>query len=174
MYSAGLGRFLSQDPVSTVGPDVLTDNNPFGESLTRMRNLYGYAENDPVRWVDPSGLRVASSPPSTWEWICTKVGTGASATWRCCKWVGGAPIAFVCIVLDPTTCHAPEVSQLPPLGGPKRNCKLIGSGECNRTKGLKRCTYTCDGKPSEDIPIPCGPGNWDPACPGSDGKPVEL
>ncbi len=56
----------------------------------------------------------------------------------------------------------------------KRKCTLIGSGGCNKKKGLKRCTYSCDGGPAEEIPIPCGPGNWDPPCPGSDGTIVEV
>jgi len=55
----------------------------------------------------------------------------------------------------------------------KEKCKLIGSGGCNKKKGLKRCTYSC---PSGQVeaPIPCGPGNWDPSCPGWDGSEVEL
>lgn len=56
MYSPGLGRFLSQDPLPIVGPDILTDNNWFGERLTAMRNQYGYCSNSPVDKVDPSGL----------------------------------------------------------------------------------------------------------------------
>jgi RHS repeat-associated protein len=55
MYSPKLARFLSEDPL-TLNPTILNDNNWFGDALTRMRNLYGYCDNDPVNWTDPSGL----------------------------------------------------------------------------------------------------------------------
>ena len=55
----------------------------------------------------------------------------------------------------------------------KEKCKLIGSGGCNKKKGLKRCTYSCP-RGKVEGPIPCGPGNWDPPCPGWDGSEVEL
>jgi RHS repeat-associated protein len=41
-YDPGLGRFTSEDPIAFLGRDV---------------NLYGYVHNDPLRFVDPSGLR---------------------------------------------------------------------------------------------------------------------
>jgi len=58
MYSPQLGRFLSEDPLEA-NPTLLYDNNWFGDALTRMWNLYGYCDNNPVNWADPSGLRVS-------------------------------------------------------------------------------------------------------------------
>lgn len=55
MYSPQLGRFLSQDPLVR-DPIFLSDNNWFGSRLTMIRNLYGYADNNPVNRIDPSGL----------------------------------------------------------------------------------------------------------------------
>jgi RHS repeat-associated protein len=55
MYAPQLGRFASQDPLAA-DPTLLYDNNWFGDRLTLMRNLYGYTTNNPVNWVDPSGL----------------------------------------------------------------------------------------------------------------------
>lgn len=40
-YDAQDGRFVSRDPISFAGGDV---------------NLYGYVENNPINWLDPSGL----------------------------------------------------------------------------------------------------------------------
>jgi RHS repeat-associated protein len=57
MYSPQLGRFLSRDPLVAGQPDIFYDNNWFGDRLTAMRNLYGYADNNPVNYVDPSGLK---------------------------------------------------------------------------------------------------------------------
>jgi len=37
-----MGRFISEDPIGFLGRDA---------------NLYGYVHNDPLRFVDPSGLR---------------------------------------------------------------------------------------------------------------------
>ena len=54
-------------------------------------------------------------------------------------------------------------------------CKLIGSGFCNKkVPTLKRCTYSCDGKPAENAFIRCAPYETEgPACPGSDGTSIE-
>ncbi len=58
MLSPALGRFLSRDPLPEQGqPDVLYDNNEFGDWLTWMRNTYGYVENNPLNDIDPSGLK---------------------------------------------------------------------------------------------------------------------
>jgi RHS repeat-associated protein len=56
MYSPQLGRFLSRDPLVDGQPDIFYDNNWFGDALTQMQNLYGYADNNPVNVTDPSGM----------------------------------------------------------------------------------------------------------------------
>lgn len=57
MYAAELGRFITRDPLPQKGvPDVLYDNNEFGEWLTLMRNLYGYVDSNPIRYTDSYGL----------------------------------------------------------------------------------------------------------------------
>ena len=42
-YDAEIGRWLSKDPILFAGGDT---------------NLYGYVMQDPVNWVDPSGLKL--------------------------------------------------------------------------------------------------------------------
>src|SRR6185436_8559208 len=41
-YDPKIGRFISEDPIGFLGEDV---------------NLYGYVWNNPVNWLDPSGLK---------------------------------------------------------------------------------------------------------------------
>jgi len=77
MYQPVLSRFQSLDPVSPNGVDLLDDNNWFGDRLTRMRNLYGYADNNPVRFVDPGGterVEIDLNPPINEGKPCFKVG----------------------------------------------------------------------------------------------------
>ncbi len=71
MYQPTLGRFLSRDPLSENGVDVLTDTGFYSDRLAAMNanpwyyggnweHPYVYARNNPLRYTDPSGLRAAS------------------------------------------------------------------------------------------------------------------
>ncbi len=64
MYSPQLGRFLNPDPL-VANPTILYDNNWFGDRLTMMRNLYGYADNNPINRTDPSGLSSTGTLPES-------------------------------------------------------------------------------------------------------------
>ncbi len=57
MYSPSLGCFLSRDPLIEGQPEVLYDNNWFGDWLTAMKNQYAYRGNNPITRTDPSGLQ---------------------------------------------------------------------------------------------------------------------
>jgi len=59
-YDPTQGRFLTKDPIGFAGGDV---------------NLYAYVGNNPVNWVDPSGLLCVYSQ-STRNLTCTNDSTG--------------------------------------------------------------------------------------------------
>lgn len=50
-YLPSVGRYLEPDPIALHGGF----NGPFGP------NWYGYAESNPLKWVDPTGLKYACS-----------------------------------------------------------------------------------------------------------------
>ncbi|GEM_PF-2531202 len=50
-YSPSLQRFISEDPIEFEAGDV---------------NLYGYVENDPINFIDPSGLEKEGG---FWDWV---------------------------------------------------------------------------------------------------------
>ena len=52
-FSGAQGRFTSPDPVK-VTPDRLRDPQQF--------NLYAYARNNPLRYIDPSGQILQAKP----------------------------------------------------------------------------------------------------------------
>jgi hypothetical protein len=89
MYQPTLGRFLSRDPLSANGVDVLTDTGFYGDRLAAMRanpwyyggnseNAYIYVRSSPVNQVDPSGL---------WELRCRPLGAPANVSCQRHCWV---------------------------------------------------------------------------------------
>ena len=53
-YHPGLGRFISEDPIGFLGGDV---------------NLYAYVWNNPLRFLDPSGLQADNTAGQTGVWV---------------------------------------------------------------------------------------------------------
>jgi len=56
-YDPKLGRFLAKDPIRFNGGST---------------NLYEYVSNDPINWIDPTGLQKTDPPPNIpggpWQW----------------------------------------------------------------------------------------------------------
>lgn len=72
MYHAELGRFMTRDPLPQEGdPDLLYDNNGFGAWLDLMKNLYGYADSNPLNLVDPIGLKCCG--PDVTDWLVAQM-----------------------------------------------------------------------------------------------------
>jgi hypothetical protein len=103
MYQPTLARFLSRDPLSQNGVDVLTDTGLYSDRLAAMSgdpwyyggnwgNPYVYARNNPVRYTDPSGLEVTirCGPVTrygvTWGYHCAVV---VECNGKTCRYEGG-------------------------------------------------------------------------------------
>ncbi len=71
-YSPEIGRFITTDPIGFAGGN----------------NLYTYVSNNPINFVDPSGLQHTSSSPPTQEIKCAVSVLGCEAI---CMRFGGGP-----------------------------------------------------------------------------------
>lgn len=60
MYQPALSRFQSRDPLGADGVDLLYSMAGIRERFSRSDNLHGYCNNNPVNFVDPSGLFCAA------------------------------------------------------------------------------------------------------------------
>jgi len=179
MYSPALARFQSRDPLPLRGqPDVLYDNNGFGDWLSMMRNLYGYAGNNPLNRNDPSGLATGVDDVV----VVTATGTGgsviAAGALPGCALGLGAYYLVTKPLLEPwfTKLACKWVCKDAPPLPQKKKCKLAGSGFCNKKTWKKPCTYDCgpDGQLVVQINCPEKFKNPEgPPCPGADGSVVE-
>jgi len=81
-YDPHTGRWTAKDPIGFLGGDA---------------NLYGYVSNDPVNWIDPSGLQSGPYPPpppsvpgGPWVWKAnpqnSRGGTFADPSGRSASW----------------------------------------------------------------------------------------
>jgi hypothetical protein len=71
MYCSTTGTFLQRDPLSSSGIEVLYDDNYVTSrlmvslrdfpTLNERTNLYAYVANNPLKYVDPMGLKVVDT-----------------------------------------------------------------------------------------------------------------
>jgi RHS repeat-associated protein len=143
MYQPTLGRFLSRDPLSANGVDVLTDTGFHASRLAAMRgnpsyfsgtsfNAYAYAYNNPVNYSDPSGLKPA-------------VNCGQGNETNCVN----AAIALAQNALNNQAC----LKNLTQLLGNKANCTAAQLNDCI-SKVLNMMTVTCQDLTQAGSPKP--------------------
>jgi RHS repeat-associated protein len=160
-YDPEVGRFLSQDPIMADHP-------------------YVYVRNNPVRFIDPSGLYAICGDHETWGYICfdsTQVGLSPSDIWgNCYVWTPEGKLSlpgppdwcnsFYCYWFDwPPQGHVSRIE----LGddGPR-----YGLLTCNAAGGKTvTCYSTCAGGKIDccyywshafacGYTMTCGPEDW--------------
>ena len=129
MYQPTLGRFLSRDPLSENGVDVLTDTGFYSDRLAAMNadpwyyggnweNPYVYARNNPVNLVDPSGL---------WALHCRRLAGVVWATFQIHCWVECAGTTYS--LLNKNGTATPVIND--PADKGKGWIEAFGSGRCD-------------------------------------------
>ena len=99
-------------------------------------NRYAYVLNNPMRWLDPWGLRnVEGTPtptPAGWMWVCGPVRAGG-------------------VVKTPTwSSHLPATQSIGPTSWVQSSCSLrAGLSSVSPRKPLGRCwhSHDCAGQP---------------------------
>ena len=148
-YDAGLGRWLSRDPLGFVdGP-----------------NLYGYVRNDPISYFDPDGQSAAHVARWSVGNVYNAGATGVSAyrAWRAARQSAAAAAAAVAALEAARSRHQCEAA--PVIDCPGSTPPFVGeAGTTVRGKTQTR-TYGPDGYPTTDRDWPhadhAPPGNSD-------------
>jgi len=147
MYMPTLARFTARDPMPPAGQPVLLGRVPkmTRASMSAAMYPYEYVDNNPIRFVDPSGLQIEVPPvPEPPDFPGPGKDTGTKLN---CKMLLGINICLC----EPTT-KAKRLSPIPGLGAPAGpppqtgggehtwygwpSDNLIGTGGCNECIGV--------------------------------------
>jgi hypothetical protein len=186
MYQPTLGRFLSRDPLSETGVDVLTDTGFYSNRLAAMsadpwfyggnwQHPYVYARNSPVNLVDPSGL--------DWQWpwylgFCQSVCDAATKDPKLRgQSLGGVfclnGIKCVCLFKGPLGGGIDfEPGECPALDAcaRKHESQHFLDVDCPKTPGIQRPGFR---NPKEQIPRECVLRKQDIACITNAGSKID-
>ncbi len=128
-YDAETGRWTGKDPIRFEGGDT---------------NLFGYVENDPVNWIDPTGLvlffhlNAISREPMLHPVDAERVSNFLNAVQLGGTAVAAAP--FVAGTLGPAAVVGIRSCPVPSAENARRTCLALGLGAAI-------CTHGVEGKP---------------------------
>ncbi len=112
-YDAKVGRFITEDPIGLDGGDV---------------NFYSYVGNNPVNWIDPTGLLCVYSQ-STGSLTCTDDVLGYQYL-KCKGYAGRGFFGF----------NNPDAQNWPNVGPPPQGGYTVGSPNNRRGPFTRRLT----------------------------------
>jgi RHS repeat-associated protein len=149
-YNASTGRWINRDPIGEAGGT----------------NLYDYVENDPISFVDPSGLDGVTVPitplaPPNYVHTGLQIDTGGGGVWD----VNGmyAPIKGhktklrLKIFIDPGVLGKPKFGYFSPIPGPKAKAK-DGNDTCFAANALKNARALQNYSDNNVVPYTAWPG----------------
>ena len=120
------------------GPEVMYSHQYVAGRILQ-RNLYGYCDNNPINWMDPSGLKKLPAPPPPTTNPVPTPSPNPSLVGRlggfCTRWIVG-PITI--IFCDPTPCTIRKSTPGPAGAGTKLGKSVLRMPDGRRRASVPR------------------------------------